>query len=114
MKKTRIALWAVVAVLLPFCACDSEKTYPVSFVCEADAGASCPPGNECPVVPEGPGACGGDLPGSFGHAPMPIDMARPVGCRVGLAYGNPAFGDSQVLCFCMSTASTDAMWWCPI
>src|SRR3954463_884117 len=79
MKKTRIALWAVVVVLLPFFACNSEKSYPVSFLCEADGGAGCPPGNECPVVPEGPDACGGDLPGTFGHPPMPIDMARPVG-----------------------------------
>jgi hypothetical protein len=110
--RTPVVLLSAVAVLLPLSACDSDKTYSVSFVCESDGGAGCPSGDECPVVPEGTDACG-DVPGVLGHEPMPIDMARPVGCRVGLAYGNPAFGDSQVVCTCSSNASP-ATWWCPI
>ena len=97
-----------VALLLPSLAC-GEKTYPVTFVCVPDGGAACPPGGECPVVPEGAGACG-DVPGVLGHPATPIDMARPVGCQVGLSYGNPYYGDSQVKCTC-----TDATGWtCPI
>jgi len=107
--KTRSALAAAVLLLLPLVACDSGETYPLTFVCDPAGGPGCPAGDQCPVVPEGSGACG-DLPGVLGHPPTPIDMARPVGCRAGLHYGNPAYGDSQVNCTCTDTA----LWSCPI
>jgi hypothetical protein len=102
--KTRIA-FAAVALLLFAC---GEKTYSLSFVCEPTGGVQCPPGDECPVVPEESSACG-DLPAVLGHAPIPIDMARPVGCQARLPYGNPYYGDNQVTCACTSTS-----WFCGI
>src|SRR5439155_354315 len=101
--KIRLVFAALGVLLSPF-ACSSARTYPVTFVCEADAGAECPDGERCPVVPEGPNACG-DLPEVLGHPSMPIDEARPAGCRVGLSFGNPAYGDSQVMCTCAAFAS---------
>jgi len=105
--KTRIAFAAAVTLLLSSFAC-GEKTYSLKFVCESTGGAQCPPGDECPVVPEGSSACG-DLPGVLGHAPIPIEMARPVGCQSWLPYGNPYYGDSQVTCTCTSSS-----WLCGI
>ena len=88
-------------------------TYSFTFVCEADGGAPCPPGGECPVVPEGSGTCG-DLPGLLGHPAIPIDMARPVGCQARLPFGNPYYADSQVTCTCSTIVSPSPAWLCPI
>ena len=106
--KTRIP-FAAVALLLSSFACGGEKTYSLRFVCEStDGGTYCPPGNECPIVPEASSSCG-DLPGVLGHPPIPIVMARPVGCQARLPYGNPAYGGSQVTCTCTSSS-----WFCGI
>jgi len=110
----RIAFAVAVALLLPSLACD--RTYPVTFRCQQpDGGAACPAGDECPVVPRGPDACG-DAPGLFGHAPTPVDMGRPLGCAIGLPYGNPAYGDTQQWCDCSPSPAdpTIAMWLCGI
>ena len=102
--------------LLSF-ACDSAKTYPVTFVCDPTAGTTCPPGTECPVLPLGADSCG-DLPGVLGHPSTPVTTGRPVGCRVGLSYGNPYYADSQVMCTCGTTFSSPSspapQWTCPI
>ena len=110
---TRLALVAAIAFLLPAFACDSAKTYPVTFVCEPTAGAECPPGEACPALPFGSDTCG-DLPGLFGHPTTTVTTGRPLGCRVGLSYGNPYYGDSQVTCTCASISSQTPAWQCPI
>src|SRR5262245_12301051 len=45
------------------------RSYPFTFVCESNSGPQCPPGEECPVVPEGSETCG-DLPGLLGQLPI--------------------------------------------
>jgi hypothetical protein len=111
--KIRIAFAAAVALLLPLLACD--KTYPVTFVCEPDGGASCPPGDPCPVVPVAPDACG-DVPALGNQPPTPVDMGRPLGCRIGLPYGNSFYGDTQQFCICSPSPGdpTKAAWQCPV
>jgi hypothetical protein len=115
--KIRLALGATIVLLLPSLACDSEKTYPVTFVCEPTAGPACPPGTECPALPLGADTCG-DLPGLFGHPPTPVTTGRPVGCTVGLSYGNPYYAGSQQTCTCSTTVSSPSspapQWACPI
>jgi hypothetical protein len=135
--RTRLAFAAAIALLLSSFACnsgslggatdgaggttggtdggtggDTGKTYPVTFVCQPDGGPDCPPGEECPVVPEGPDTCGDDLGGTYGHPILPIDMARPVGCLVGLSYGDPYFGDTQIRCYCHVDPQMVLRWSC--
>jgi hypothetical protein len=115
--KIRLA-WGVAVILLgsPL-ACDSSKTYPVSFVCDSSGGPDCPAGAECPALPLGADACG-ELPGLFGHPATPVTTGRPIGCRVALSYGNPYYGDSQQTCTCSTLGSTTSpptpQWTCPI
>jgi len=113
--KTRLVFGAAILFLLPSMACDSDsaKTYPVTFVCEPTAGTVCPPGTECPALPLGADTCG-DLPGGFGHPATPVTKGRPVGCMVGLSYGNPYWGDTQQTCSCtiiVSSPSSPAPQW---
>ena len=81
-------------MLSPSLACDSAKTYPIAFVCEPDGGSDCPSGDPCPALPLGSDTCG-DLPGLFGHPTTPVTTGRPIGCTVGLPYGNPYYADEQ-------------------
>ena len=109
-----LAVAAAFALLLPS-ACDIEKTYPVTFVCTSNAGADCPPGESCPELPLSSNNSCGDLPGVLGHPATSVTTARPVGCRVGLSYGNPYYSDSQVMCTCTGTTpSVPPDWLCPI
>ena len=89
-----------------------DGSYPVTFTCLVDGGADCPSGQPCPEVPLSSSACG-DLPGVLGHESTPQTVGRPVGCVVGLSYGNPFFGDSQVQCYCAETGG-GVQWGCPI
>ena len=109
--RTRIAVAVAVVLLMPSLACD--PSYSLSFTCEPDGGAECPPG-PCPVVPEGTDACG-DVPSVLGHPAIPIDMARPLGCIAWLPFGNPYYGNSQQTCSCsMFGGTTSATWLCGI
>ncbi len=114
--KIRLVVGAAIIFLLPSLACDSAKSYPVSFVCDSTGGTACPPGTECPEVPLGTDNCG-DLPGMFGHPATTVTKGRPVGCIVRLPYGNPNFGGSQQTCTCMTLAAPPAppstQWMCP-
>jgi|SRR4051812_14752059 hypothetical protein len=110
--KARIAFATLSLLLLSSFGC-GPKTYPLTFVCEADGGAECPAGEVCPIVPEGPNACG-DLPSVLGHDPIPIDMARPRGCLAGLPFGNPAYADDQQTCSCSTAINASPMWLCGI
>lgn len=85
--------------------------YDVSFVCQPGS-AVCPKDAECPELPLGSGGCE-ELPGLFGHDPTPVDVARPVGCTVGLSYGNPNYGNDQQTCTCEDRTGTPA-WLCPL
>ena len=111
--KIRLALGAAAILLLPWLACDSSKAYRVTFVCQPSGGPACPAETECPALPLTADTCG-DLPGLFGHPPTPVTMGRPVGCTVGLSYGNPYYGDSQQTCSCSTLGSSTAQWLCPI
>jgi hypothetical protein len=115
--KVRLVLGAVIIFLYPSLACDSPRTYPVTFVCDSTADSACPPGAECPTLPLGTDSCG-DLPGLFGHPATPVAIGRPVGCTVRLSYGNPYYGDSQQTCTCStlgtSTSPPTPQWLCPI
>jgi hypothetical protein len=96
-------------------ACSSEKTYDVTFTCTQSGGAACVKGQTCPTMALDAGGCE-DLPGLFDHPPTKVDAGRPVGCEVGLSYGNPFYGDSQQTCFCQQPI-TDAgvpSWSCGI
>jgi hypothetical protein len=94
------------AITIFVAACSSEKTYDTTFTCTEASGAACSKGQTCPVVPLDAGGCE-DLPGLFGHPATKVEVGRPVGCDVGLSYGNPYYGDSQQTCHCQQT-STDA------
>jgi hypothetical protein len=112
--KIRLFFGAAIVFFLPCFACESGKTYPVTFVCEPTGGLTCPPEGECPALPLGSDTCG-DLPGLFGHPPTSVTVGRPVGCEVGLSYGNPYYGDSQQTCTCtMDSSSPTPKWECPV
>lgn len=115
--KHRLALSVAIVALLSSLACDSSKTYPVTFFCDPNGGAACPPGTSCPALTLGTDTCG-DLPGLFGHPTTPVKMGRPVGCVVGLSYGNPYYGDTQQKCICStqpsSTPPPAPRWLCPV
>lgn len=111
--KRRLVLGAAVILLSMSPACESEKPYPVRFICESNGGTECPPGSECPELPLGLDTRG-DLPGLFGHPSTPVTKGRPVGCTVGLSYGNPYYSDTQQSCTCRATHSSVARWECPI
>ena len=89
--------------LLLLSACSSP--YSVTFICEG--GDACPEGQPCPTVPLGGGGCEA-LPNVHGNSTIPVDAGRPVGCRVGLAEGNGAYGGEQIFCFCTQTQWPDA------
>jgi hypothetical protein len=113
--RIRLFFAAATVLLLTCFACDSKTTYPVTFTCGSTGGPSCPPGSECPALPLGPDTCG-DLPGD---PPTSVSVGRPLGCVVGLSYGNPFYGDSQQTCECTAepgspTGSTTPQWECPI
>ena len=90
----------------------TEVNYDVTFTC-APGGPECPPGQECPTVPRGGGGCE-DLPGALGYMPTKLDVGHPIGCQVGLAYGNPYYGNTQVRCTCQIVVGTRPEWLCPI
>jgi hypothetical protein len=95
-------------------ACSSENTYDETFTCTTAGTAGCPASQPCPTVPLGSGGCE-DLPGLFEHPPTKVDVGRPEGCRVGLSYGNPYYGDSQQTCTCSKVQPTSKPTWvCPI
>jgi hypothetical protein len=113
--KIRLVLAVALIVLFPLSACDSEKAYPLKFICDPNGGPACPPGSECPELPLGADTCG-DLPGLFGHPSTPVTTGRPVGCTVYLPYGNPYYSNSQQDCTCttgVSTSSSAPAWACP-
>lgn len=86
--------------------------FPITFTCAANEPA-CPAAQPCPQVPLGSGGCE-TLPGLFGQPTTPVDAGRPVGCDVGLPYGNPNYGGLQQHCRCADVAGTSAQWQCPI
>jgi hypothetical protein len=98
----------VLLSLLTMAGC--ETSYPVSFKCTDQGGEACPVLETCPEVPLGTDACG-DLPGLFGHDPTPVKVGRPVGCSVGLSYGNPYYGDDQQVCVCGRTGANGMSSW---
>jgi hypothetical protein len=91
----------------------NDVSYPVTFRCEADGGADCPSGQPCPEVPLSSSSCG-DLPGVLGHAPTPQTVGRPIGCVVGLSYGNPYYSNTQVECWCTAISNDIVSWQCAI
>jgi hypothetical protein len=102
-------------VLVVVTACSSaKKTYPTTFTCSALGGPGCPTNQTCPTVPLGSGGCE-ELPGLFGHPPTQVDSGRPLGCKVGLSYGNPYYGDDQQECTCQSVQKdAKPTWSCPV
>lgn len=103
-------------VLAVVTACGSaKKTYPTTFTCGDAGGAACASSQPCPMVPLGSGGCE-DLPGLFGNPATKVDYGRPLGCRVGLSYGNPYYGDDQQECTCQNVLNSDAKpaWSCPV
>jgi len=94
---------------------DAGKNYPMTFTCEADAGASCPEGQPCPEVPSSATSCG-NLPAVLGHPAIPEATSRPLGCTAGLPFGNPYYNDVQQTCTCMPTIGSPgtASWLCPL
>lgn len=90
---------------------DGPRTYDLTFTCDP-GGAQCPTGQECPTVPRGMGGCD-DLPGIFNNPSIKVNVARPVGCKLGLPYGNPFYLDMQVMCYCTSDIGFP-QWGCPI
>ncbi len=92
---------------------DGGRTYPMTFVCLPDGGPDCPAGEPCPEVPPSSESCG-DIGSILGHPPITVSPARPIGCRAGLTYGNPYYGDTQVECDCSMLFSDKAVWQCPI
>jgi hypothetical protein len=94
---------------------DVGKSYPMTFTCEADAGASCPEGQPCPEVPSSATSCG-DLPAVLGHPAIPETTSRPLGCTAGLPFGNSFYNDMQQTCTCMPTIGSPgtASWYCPL
>lgn len=91
-----------------------DKTYDVTFTCTEGGGAACTKGQTCPTVPLGSGGCE-DLPGMFGHPDTKVDVGRPLGCEVGLSYGNPYYGDDQQTCNCqINMPGAKPSWTCPI
>jgi hypothetical protein len=106
---------ALVGALVVACGSSSEsKTYPTTFTCIAGSSPSCPANQTCPTVPLGTGC--DDLPGLFDHPSIKVEIGRPEGCRVGLPYGNPYYGDSQQECICQKVLKTDPkpIWSCPV
>jgi hypothetical protein len=89
-----------------------DAQYPVTFTCLPDGGADCPSGQTCPELPLSSSSCG-DLPGVLGYPATPQTVGRPIGCAVGLSYGNPYFSNTQVQCFCTDFADM-VSWACPI
>jgi hypothetical protein len=89
-----------------------DVTYPVWFKCLPDGGPDCPSDQPCPEVPLSSGSCG-DLPGVLGHPATPQTVGHPIGCGVGLSYGNPYYGNTQVECTCTDFADM-VLWQCPI
>ncbi len=89
------------------------QSYPLSFVCDSNAGTSCPANQPCPEVPLSATSCG-DIPGVLGHQSIPQTVGHPVGCVAWLPYGNPYYLDAQVQCTCMGSstgASTNPSNW---
>jgi hypothetical protein len=109
----QIALGA--ALTFSVAACSSEKTYDVTFKCTESGGSACVKDQTCPTMPLDGGGCE-DLPGLFDHPPTKVDSGRPVGCEVGLSYGNPFYGDSQQTCSCqkLDADAGKPSWSCPI
>ncbi len=88
--------------------------FPVTFVCEDGPGAACPARQTCPAVPLGAGGCEA-LPGLFGEPAVSVDVGRPVGCSVGLPYGNPHYSGIQQHCTCTQLdPGATPQWQCPI
>jgi hypothetical protein len=121
MRRAICVLWLAIASLAIGC---GRTRYDSYFRCGAPGTPDCPAGAECPEVPLGTNACG-DLPELLDSDPIPADAGRPLGCEAGLPYGNPSYGDSQVVCFCkegpVRTTSDagvvgryPADWQCPI
>lgn len=104
-------------LVLALVACNDDEppaspTYEVWFRCGPDGGAPCPAEQPCPTTPLGAGGCE-DLPGLFDHPATPVEAGRPPGCTVGLAYGNPYYGDVQQTCTC-EALDTGVSWICPL
>jgi hypothetical protein len=89
------------ATVLALTGCDEKNTYPVTFTCAAST-PGCSQGQICPTLPLDAGGCE-ELPGLFGNASTPVDAGRPLGCVVGLSYGNPHYEDGQQHCTCGSS-----------
>jgi hypothetical protein len=116
--KHRFAFSIAIVFVVSSLACDTATTYPITFTCGQDGGTACPPGTACPALPLGIETCG-DLPGVLGHPAIPVTVGRPLGCVVGLPYGNQYYGDSQQTCICAaapgaSPSSPSPQWQCPI
>ena len=114
--RMRLLQWTLAVYLMCLAAC----THDVSFWCVDPGYSSCPLNEVCPELALGSGGCE-ELPGLFGHAPIPVTVGRPVGCMVRLPYDNPYFGDQQA-CRCEAnfpvpgtdSTVTQARWICPL
>jgi hypothetical protein len=104
--------WGLTLALV-LCGSGCGRDYPMSFKCDDHHEDLCPTGAECPEVPLDSSSCG-ELPGLFGHEPIPTNTARPMGCVVELPYGNPNYGDDQQGCICQSMPDGTAGWACPV
>ena len=110
----RASLVALIVALLVLACGEDKKTYDVTFTCGTPGTPECPAGATCAPIPLGsPDGCD-DLPGLFGNPPTKVEQGRPVGCRVGLSYGNPYYGDEQQTCNCSKLGRPRASWECPI
>jgi hypothetical protein len=91
--------------------------FATTFTCTSAGGATCPTGHTCPTLPLGTGGCE-DLPALFGQPSTPVDAGRPIGCEVGLPFGNPYYACTQQTCTCRQLPAGDAAvtssWVCPL
>lgn len=104
-RMTRLLCLSLLFLVL---GCDDHE---VTFKC-VPGGPACPKDEVCPEIPLGSGGCE-TLPGLFGHDEEPVDVGRPVGCTVGLSYGNPNYGGDQQTCTCEDRTGSPA-WICPL
>jgi hypothetical protein len=106
---------AFLGFMMVACGCSGDSGYSgyeIHFECSSLNPDVCPSGAECPTVPLGQGGCE-DLPGYFGHATIPVELGRPLGCEVELPYGNAAYNNAQVECTCKLVEGA-AVWVCPL
>ena len=93
---------------------DDPKTYSSYARCAPGYADSCGATNQsCGAVTGDAPSCPMEIPPTLDHPATTLDAPKPIGCAVGLTFGNPNYQDSQVVCTCGLISGRND-WTCPI